>query len=144
MVMREGLFIFLYGALFFMGLFLAPFWAHVARLRVRRIAGRWTLRSDRYFMLAAGIAVLSFGDALVFGARTWGNIQYGISPILRDGLDGLIIGVGLCIILLGKAMLVWLADLEKEPTVWTWTRWLAVTTIGWGIAAILVEVFARP
>ena len=138
--MREWVFVFLYGALFVAGLILAPFWFGLARRRAQRIAGRWTLRSDRYFVLALAIGTIALGDTLVFGARTYGNLEYGLSPILRDGWDGLIIGAGLSIVLLGKIMLVWLADLEREPAVWTWTRWLAAATIAWAIAVSVIRI----
>jgi hypothetical protein len=139
--MREWLFIFLYGALFLTGLFLSPFWAVLAAKRAKRIAGRWTLGSDRYFMLAASIAVLCLGDTAVFFARTTGNITYGLSAILRSTWDGWVIGIGLATILVGKAMLVWLADLEREPAVWTWSRWGAVFTVVWGLATVVLELF---
>lgn len=138
--MREGLFVFLYGALFLTGLFLAPFWGVLALKRRRRIAGRWTAASDRYFMLAAAVCVLCVGDTFVFGARTLGNIQFGLSSILRNGWDAVAIGIGLFIVLLGKLMLVWLADLEKEPAVWTWTKWLASVTALWAVASCLIEL----
>jgi hypothetical protein len=138
--MREGLFIFLYGALFLLGLFLTPFWAVLARKRAIRIAGRWTLRSDRYYVLAMAIAVLCAGDVLVFGARAWGNLTYGLSPILRNGTDAVLIGVGLSTVLVGKAMLVWLADLEREPAIWTWSRWGAIATVAWGAAVVVLEL----
>lgn len=138
--MRELLFVFLYGALFIVGLFLSPFWGVLAAKRAKRVAGRWTLASDRYFMLAAAICVLSGGDTFVFGARTTGNLQYGLSPILRSGWDATLIGTGLAIVLVGKVMLVWLADLEKEPALWTWTRWSAVATVAWGVATVVIEL----
>lgn len=138
--MREWLFIFLYGALFLTGLFLAPFWAVLAAKRARRVAGRWTLPSDRYFMLALAIAVLCLGDTFVFFARTVGNLTYGLSAILRSSWDAFTIGIGLAIVLVGKAMLVWLADLENEPRIWTWSRWGAILTVVWGVAAVVIEV----
>lgn len=138
--MREWLFVFLYGALFVMGAFLAPFWFGLARKRAQRIEGRWTLRTDRYFVLALAIGTMALGDTMVFGGRTYGNLVYGLSSILRDGLDAVIIGTGLAIILLGKGMMVWLADLEKEPAVWTWTKWLTASTIAWALAAAATEL----
>lgn len=138
--MREWFVIFLYGALFLVGLFLAPFWAVLARKRAKRVAGRWTLRSDRYFMLAAAIAVLCAGDTLVFFARALGNIVYGISAILRDRWDAPIIICGLTTVLVGKGMLVWLADLEREPPLWTWSRWAALATVTWGAATVVIEL----
>jgi hypothetical protein len=140
--MREWLFVFLYGAVTLFGFFLVPFWTVLAAKRLKRIAGRWTAASDRYVMLASSIAVLSLGDTLVFAARTWGNVALGLSPILRNGLDAALIGTGLAIVMFGKLMLVWLADLEREPPVWTWTRWAALATVAWAIAAVLVQVLA--
>lgn len=138
--MREWIFITLYGALFLIGLFLFPFWAMLANKRRKRVAGRWTLRSDRYFVLATAIAVLSLGDTMEFGGRTWGNLTFGLSPILLNGFDAIAIGCGLAVVFVAKLMLVWLADLEKEPPVWTWTRWLAIVTAGWGFVTLLVEI----
>ena len=91
-------------------------------------------------MLAASIAVLCLGDTFVFFARTVGNVQYGLSAILRNPWDGFVIGAGLLIVLIGKAMLVWLADLEHEPAVWTWSRWGAIGTVLWGIATVIIEL----
>lgn len=138
--MRDWLFVFLYGALLIIGLFLFPFWGWLALKRARRVQGRWTLGSDRYFMLAASICVLSLGDTFVFAGRTWGNLTYGLSSILRSRWDAVIIGTGLAIVLLGKVMLVWLADLEKEPAVWNWTKWLTGATILWALAAAGIEL----
>jgi hypothetical protein len=138
--MREWLFVFLYGALFLVGAFLAPFWFSLAAKRARRVARRWTLRSDRYFVLALAIGTIALGDTLVFAGRTYGNLVYGLSAILLDGWDAVVIGTGLAIVLLGKGMLVWLADLEKEPAVWTWTRWLTGATIAWAVSAALIEL----
>jgi hypothetical protein len=79
--MRQWLFVFLYGALFLMGLFLAPFWAALARKRYAADCRTLDRSSDRYFVLAAAIAVLCLGDDFVFGARTAGNMQYtGLRP----------------------------------------------------------------
>lgn len=138
--MRQWLFVFLYGALFLTGLFLSPFWAVLANKRRHRIAGRWTLRSDRYFMLASAIAVLSLGDTFVFGARAEGNMTIGLSPILRNGIDAALIATGLTLVLLGKFMLVWLADLEREPPVWSWTRFAAIATVLWGMMALGIQL----
>lgn len=138
--MREGLFVFLYGALFLVGLFLAPFWAVIAGKRAKRVAGRWVLWSDRYFVLAAAIATLCAGDVLVFAARTLGNLAYGLSPILRNDLDAWVIGLGLTTVFVGKAMLVWLADLEREPPVWTWSRGAALLTVAWGAGTVVLEL----
>jgi hypothetical protein len=138
--MREWLFIFLYGALSLVGLFLAPFWGFLAVKRAKRIAGRWTVSSDRYYVLALAICILSVGETLVFGARAVGNLQYGLSGILRNPWDGVVIGTGLGLVMVGKMMLVWLADLEREPPVWSWTRYAAVFTVLWGGLAVVVEL----
>lgn len=141
--MREGLFVFLYGALFLTGLFLCPFWALLAAKRYQRIAGRWTVASDRYFILAAAISVMALGDTLEFGTRTQGNMRFGLSSILLNGVDAFVIGTGLSLVLVGKLMLVWLADLEREPPLWSWTRWGAIATVAWGSATVAFELFAR-
>lgn len=138
---REWLFIFLYGALAATGLFLSFFWIDVAKKRAALIKDKWTKRSDRYWVLSSAVAALALGSTILFAFRLWGNISYGLSPILRDRWDGIGVGVGLIVMLTGKYMLVWLADLEKQPPIWTWTRWAAALLIAWGFAAVFVSTF---
>lgn len=138
--MQEWLFLFLYGSLFLVGLFLAPFWGALARRRARRVAGRWSLRSDRYFVLASAICILAIGDTILFGTRAVVSATIGLTASERHPLAGIGIGIGVGIIMCGKILLVWLADLEREPQVWTWTRWLTATTMAWAVLAGFVEI----
>jgi predicted permease len=135
--MREWVFIFLYGACTLLAVFLAGFWTRFARRRRLRIGNR-AARSDRYYILAAAIALNALGMALLTGSRLIANIHYGLSRALY-GFEGVGVAMGLATILLSKVALVWVADLEKEPAVWTWTRWMAGVTIAWGILAVFIS-----
>ena len=137
--MREYLFVFLYGAVTLASLFLTIFWTRFAVKRKRQVpAGK--LFRDRYFMLAAGIALDALAWLLITGFRTVANLHYGLSKALH-GWEGVGIALGLGAAMLSKVILVWLADIEDEPPVWTWSKWLAVATIVWGIAAAVAIGF---
>src|SRR3712207_931328 len=101
--MREFTFIFLYGMLTATGLFLSVFWCRLAAVRLKVIDGAW--RHDRYFWLAAALGFNSVGSVVLFGARAWGNIQYGLSRQLLS-IEGLFIAFALAVILLAKMMMV--------------------------------------
>jgi hypothetical protein len=131
---RELLFLYLYGMLALSAAFLAAFWGWFAYKRHRALEGRPGL--DRYFLLSAGLALDAIGGVFVFGTRVAANIHYGLSKALT-GWEGLGIAVGLLMMLCAKVLLVWLADLEREPPVWTWLKWMGVFTILWGVAAVL-------
>ena len=132
---RAWAFLFLYGALTLVGAFLSFFWAEVALRRWRAIAGRWPWRRDRYFILALAIATSSFGLMLVDAARIVGNMLYGLSPILQKG-EAWFIGAGLALLLIGYWKLVWLADLERSPPTFRWTKVGVIATALWLAASL--------
>ena len=134
--MREFFFFFLYGMLTVTGVFLSVFWTRLAAHRLRAIDGAW--RHDRYFWLAAALGFNSIGSVVLFGARAWGNIHYGLSRQLF-GWEGMIIGIGLTVILGAKVMMVWLADLERPKPRWLWG--MGAITIVWSAICIWLADF---
>lgn len=124
--MRLNLVILVYGMMTLVGCFLAAFWSSMAWARFRRL--RWSmLKVDRYFWLASSLAMFSVGSMILFGARTHGNIVYGISNYLMR-IEGIFIILGASVILVSQMMMVWLADLERGRPVWLWGA-LAITVL---------------
>lgn len=134
--MREFILIFLYGAVSLAAFFLAVFWSRFSFRRWQKMVGNG-IWHDRYFLLATAIAVNSTGLVILFGSRTVGSIIYGSSAALT-GWETLGVMFGLIVTLCSKTMLVWLADLEEDPPVWTWLRWMTIITTGWAVVAILL------
>lgn len=132
---RAWVFLFLYGALTLVGAFLSIFWTRVSFKRLREIDGRWRWSRDRYFILAAAIAVSSFGLVLVDAGRIVGNILHGLSPILQKA-EAYVIGAGLAILLLGYWKMVWLADLERDPPNFKWVKIGGLVTAIWFAASL--------
>lgn len=133
--MRVWLFIFLYGAVAMSGAFLSFFWAHFAYCRAKLISH--PSYKDRTFVLSAAIAMVAIGLALVDGARAIGNIEFGLSAILQRN-EAYFIGVGLVFILFGLFKMTWLADLERHPPKWMWTRAMLGMTLLWSVIAALL------
>ena len=94
------------------------------------------LRRDHYFWLALALAVNSVGSIVLFGARAYANLTGGLSRMLY-GWEGFFIGMGLVIVLFGKAMMIWLADLEGEQPRWLYSMGL-ITVLWTGLCALLV------
>jgi hypothetical protein len=128
--MRWFLFVYLYGLTALTGMFLFVFWGYVARNRAR-VLDRAGLLIDRYFWAASGIALVGLGLLVEAISRAWGNIEHGLSPILRDGIEGIAIAVGLAITLAGATVLVWLADLERERPRWLWGMGFMALSWAW-------------
>jgi hypothetical protein len=129
------LFLFLYGATCLIGGFLTTFWARVAWQRCK-VIDHFCLK-DRAFVLASAIAIVAGGVAVIDGARVFGNAEYGLSSILKRG-EAWFIGAGLIISYIGFLKMTWLADLEKHPPKWTWTRSMIGLTILWAVIALLL------
>jgi len=116
--MREFVFFFLYGMLALTGMFLLPFWSKLMRRRVSSLPAN-ALRMDRYFWLTVAFTLVAIGSIEMFGARAIGNATNGLSSHLY-GVEGFFIGKGAATILLGMAVMVWLADLERRKPRWLW------------------------
>ncbi len=58
--MRAFLFLFLFGTLSMVGLFLAVFWTRITLIRGAAIRFKWPWHQDRYFILSAGVALSFF------------------------------------------------------------------------------------
>lgn len=136
--MRVWTFLFLYGMLAFMGAFLVAFWGVTARRRIEIITHPWY--QDRYAILCLAIALFTVGTAVDAGARMWGNLQHGLSPILKR-LEGEFIGVGMTFVLLGLTTLIWLADLERIPPRYSWLLGMAAVTVIWAIGCLVLAPF---
>jgi hypothetical protein len=130
--LRLWVFMFLYGLLAITGGFLTVFWGMVTFRRFKSLPAQ-ELRMDRYFWLAASLAVNSVGSMILFGGRAWVNAIFGISQNLL-GASGLVIGVGLVLVLLAKIMMVWLADLERAKPLWLWG--MGGMTLLWSIVCV--------
>ncbi len=133
--MRAFIFMFLYGSLFIIGVFLSVFWTNVTLARSRVIDDRWSKYTDRHVILAAGVAFSALGVAIHSGGRIFGNLAFGLSPILQSK-DATVIGLGLFMLLCGSLIMVWLADLETQPPMWRWLKTVAVLSIMWALAAL--------
>jgi len=133
--MRAFIFMFLYGSLFIIGVFLSIFWTNVTLTRSRVIADRWSKYTDRHVILAAGVAFSALGVAIHSGGRIFGNLAFGLSPILQSK-DATVIGIGLTMLLCGSLIMVWLADLETQPPNWRWLKTVSVLSIMWALASL--------
>jgi hypothetical protein len=135
--MREFVFLFLYGAVSLTAFFLSVFWSRFAAARYNAMTGQ--IRTDRYFLLSAGIAGMSGGLSFLTAFRTIANVRFGISKALY-GWEGWGVGIGLTLMLGAMVFLVALADLEDDPPLWRWTKWLVIITTVW-IAATAFIVY---
>lgn len=132
---RVLIFIFLYGATACSGAVLSFFWTRFAISRGKRMPHPWL--KDRTFVLALAIALVSLGLTLIDGARAVGNLEFGLSSILRRD-EAWFIGAGLIATLAGMFKMGWLADLEVNPPHWTWLRFMLGLTVLWAVVAILL------
>lgn len=132
---RVWLFIFLYGVTTIISFFLTVFWTRLAIVRAREI--NHSIFKDKAFVLAAAIATVAGGTMLMHGARVVGNLDYGLSLILRNG-DAYAVAIGLVLCIIGFLKMTWLADLEKHPPKWTWLRAMLGATVLWGITSALL------
>ena len=133
--MRVALFIFLFGLVLIVGIFLSVFWTRAVVVRWRAIKGRWLWHDDRALILSSGIALTATGLALVYGSRLLFNIFYDLSPMLQGG-EAWPVAIGLGLMLVGHLFLVWLADLEIDPPRWGWLRGMIFVSFVWLAASI--------
>ena len=133
--MRVTLFIFLFGLVLIIGLFLSAFWLRAVTVRYLAVKGRWKWHEDRALILSAGIALSAVGIVLVYGSRLLLNLFYDLSPILQ-GWEAWPVAVGLILMLAGHLFLVWLADLEIDPPRWGWLKGMGIIAIVWLAASI--------
>ncbi len=135
--MRAFIFMFLYGSLTIIGVFLCIFWTQVTLTRSRVIDDRWSKYTDRHVILAAGVAFSALGVVIHSGGRIFGNLAFGLSPILQSK-DAVVIGLGLFMLLCGSLIMVWLADLETRPPNWRWLKTVAVLSIMWALGSLAI------
>ncbi len=135
--MRVPLFIFLFGLVLIVGLFLTVFWTRAVVIRWSAVKGRWRWHEDRALILSSGIALSTAGLVLVYGSRLLFNLFYDLSPMLQGG-EAWPVAIGLALMLCGHLLLVWLADLEIEPPRWGWLKGMLVVTAGWLAASIFL------
>jgi len=133
--MRVALFIFLFGLVLIIGIFLSVFWTKSVVVRYRKVKRRWLWHEDRALILSGGIALSSIGLVLVYGSRLVFNLFYDLSPMLQGG-EAWPVALGLALMLCGHLLLVWLADLEIEPPRWGWLKAMLMVAAVWGAAAI--------
>lgn len=137
--MRVALFIFLFGLVLIVGLFLSVFWTKSVLVRWRAIKRRWRWYDDRALILSTGIALSAIGLVLVYGSRLLFNLFYDLSPML-EGAEAWPVAAGLASLLTGHLFLVWLADLEIEPPRWGWLRGMLIVAAGW----LAVSIYVAP
>jgi len=133
--MRVTIFIFLFGIVLIVGLFLSAFWTRAVVIRYRAVKGRWTWWEDRALILSAGIGLSAIGLVFVYASRLTLNLFYDLSPILQ-GWEAWPVAVGLVLMLSGHLFLVWLADLEIEPPRWGWLKGMGIISTIWLGASI--------
>lgn len=127
--MHEFAYLFLYGMLALTGLFLTAVWGELAVRRYRRLHGKG-VRHDRYFWLCLGLCVNAVGSVALFGVRGLTSARSGLSPHHLTW-EGSFILAALATILLGKTMMVWLADLEKDHPRFLWG--MVAFSVAWSI-----------
>lgn len=138
MHIQAFLFIFLYGLCGIIGLFLAVFWGRLAHRRLKVIDYPWY--RDRYYLISVAVTLLAGGQAIVDAARTVGNIEYGLSPILTH-TEGWFVFLGMFTLLLGLITMVWVADLETHPPSWRWLRRMLIFTVFWLVVSFFVHYY---
>ena len=134
--MRAFIFLFLFGSTELIGLFLAIFWAGTARKRAHFIDGRWTLWSDRAFVLSIAVATATAGRTASNLGTLIGTAFYGLSPVLQHW-QAWPIAIGLFLTLVAYLQLVWLADLEVHPPQYRWLKAMCIATILWAGVSFL-------
>jgi len=133
--MRAVIFIFLFGLVLIVGVFLSVFWTRAVLVRFRAVKNRWKWWEDRSLILSAGTALSATGVVLVYGGRLLFSLFYDLSPILLGG-EAWPVGLGLILMLAGHLFLVWLADLEIDPPRWGWLKGMGFVAIAWLAASI--------
>ncbi len=128
--MRIAIFIFLYGLVLIIGLFLSVFWTKSVMVRWNAVKRRWRWHEDRALILSSGIAMSAIGLVFIYGSRLVFNIFYDLSPMLQGG-EAWPVALGLALLLGGHLLLVWLADLEIEPPRWGWLKIMAGVAVAW-------------
>ena len=133
--MRVAIFLFLFGIVLIVGLFLSVFWTNAVLVRWRAVRGRWRWHEDRALILSSGIALSATGLVLVYGSRLLFNLFYDLSPMLQGG-EAFPVAIGIALLLGGHLFLVWLADLEIDPPRWGWLKGMILIAVAWFAASI--------
>lgn len=128
--MREMLFLSFYGLLLISGAFMAWLWGRLA-IDAWRALRRPAMR-DRYWVVAAALALNSLATMVIFGARAVDAIVNDVWAV--PGRLGWIILGGLALLEASKVMMVWAAALRPSARGW---RWFAAISAGWTAFAIL-------
>ncbi len=137
--MRVAVFIFLYGLVLIIGLFLSAFWTKSVLVRWKAVKGRWRWHEDRALILSSGIALSAIGLVFIYGSRLLFNIFYDLSPMLQGG-EAWPVAIGLALLLSGHLLLVWLADLEISPPRWGWLKIMGAVAVVW----LAVSLYVAP
>lgn len=132
---RIAIFLFLFGFVMIVGVFLSIFWTRSVVVRWRKVKGRWRWNEDRALILSASIALSSTGLMMVYGGHLLFNMFYNLSPTLQNG-EAWPVAIGLVLFLTGNLLLVWLADLEIDPPRWGWLKGMALIAAAWLAASI--------
>jgi hypothetical protein len=138
---RAFIFLFLFGTIVLIGIFLSLFWGGLAIRRKRLVGGKWKLSSDRYFVLALSVAMFAFGLTISYMGRLIGNLLYGLSALIQHDQAAWLIGSGLSFVIIGSAGMVWLADLESRRVTWKWCITMLLLTLGWAVAALFITPY---
>lgn len=135
-MLRSWFFIWSFGTLFLLSLFLVPFWIRYAHKRRVDIIKSGIL-FDRYYLLSFSIACSSLGIMLIYAGRLYGNLAEGLSPMLLRN-ESWVIGFGSLTLQLGLRVMVMLADLEQHPAKWTWSKIGIGLTLLWAVVSYSV------
>lgn len=134
--MREFFFVYLYGLVMLVGVFLTIFWARVSLHRAQHLCGWKAVKRDIYFGLTLAIAVLDLGLTILFGGRAYVNAKHGLSNFLLRDNEAIVLGTGLVVVFLGQLLFVRVADMQSKTHLWAIIG-LALGAL-WAVVAALV------
>jgi hypothetical protein len=121
----ETAFIVLYGLAFIGGSFLSIVWGRVA-WRARCLT--WPKSADQFCLIATGLCIGSVANVTIFGTRTASGLIYGVDPAITHQPLAAVIIVGLCMMAVSKALLMWAHDPQHKARSW---RWFAALSAAW-------------
>lgn len=128
--MREILFVILYGLAFIGSVAIGSVWLRVGLRGLRRLDKGQPF--DMFCWIAFGLFVGALSNILVFGTRTVTSLQQGVDPAIVAFPYAPVILLGLTLLFVSKAMLMWAHDPTHTSVSW---RWFAGVSALWIMVA---------
>lgn len=128
--MKGALFIILYGLACIGSVAIGSVWLKVGLRGLARLNRGQPL--DMFCWIAFGLFVGALSNILIFGTRTATSLREGFDPAIVNIPYAPLIMIGLVLLFVSKAMLMWAHDPTHKSVSW---RWFAFFSVLWVFVA---------